>query len=311
MIFALATTLLSITLTVPESAQTRGQELHLGSVVRIEGANESDAARLSAIVLGYTPSPGYSRVLTRDEITVKVRAALPGIAIDVVGFDRCRVEAETQVVRGDWMRSDAAAALRGALVGHDATVASDGSMPDLVVPSPEAKLELRSTPDMRGLRSGAVRVPVQVWIDGAPYQTVQATFRVELFEKLPVLTGNVRRGEALAQNSVEMRRMRVDAGVQGEPLSFAAIPGATALHDLTVGAIVTDRNVQRAQLVKRGDVVQIQVRKGAIVAHATATALQDGFLGDKVRVTTTDTKRELNAVVVGRGNVEVELSNGQ
>ena len=50
------------------------------------------------------------------------------------------------------------------------------------------------------------------------------------------------------------------------------------------GAIVTDRDVQRAQLVKRGDVVQILVKKGAITARSTAIAAQDGFLGDRVRV---------------------------
>lgn len=308
MIFALASTLLSVTLTVPEVAQTRGQELRLGAVVRIEGADSADAARLSAIVLGYTPSPGFARVLTRDDIATKVRATMPSLAFDVVGSERCRVEAETETVLGTALRLDAATALRTALVGHDATVIEDGQVADVIVPRAESKLELRSRPDLRALRSGVLAVPIQVWIDGAPYQTVQATFRIELFERLPVLTCDVHRGEALAMSQVEMRRMRVDSNVQGEPLSGAAIPGAIALRDLTVGAIVTDRDVQRAQLVKRGDVVQIQVRKGPVVARSTAIASQDGYLGDKVRVTTTDGKRELNAVIVGRGNVEVDLT---
>ena len=75
MFLAIASTLLSITVTVPETAHVRGQELHVSSIVRVEGANVPDQARIDALTLGYTPSPGYGRVITRDEIASKLRAS--------------------------------------------------------------------------------------------------------------------------------------------------------------------------------------------------------------------------------------------
>jgi flagella basal body P-ring formation protein FlgA len=106
-----------------------------------------------------------------------------------------------------------------------------------------------------------------------------------------------------------MRRVRVDASFAGEPLGPGALPGATLTHDMQKGMVVTDRDVQRAQLVKQGDLVQIQVRKGPVVARATAIAAQDGCLGDRVRVTTSSSSRELTAVVTGRGSVEVDITD--
>ncbi len=309
MILALTLALASITLSIPSDAHVRGQDMHLGEVVRIDGADAAETARFAAITLGYTPSPGFARVLTRDEIVNKVRAALPGTAFTVAGSDRCRIELETEVVHGDALRTEAAQSLRTALNGRDATIADEGTQADVVVPKAANKIELHAQTDLRTLRSGIVPVSVQVWIDGSPYQTVQSTFRLELYETLPVLVADARRGDVLGAISTELRRVRVDASLAGEPLSQSAVPGATLTHDMQRGMVVTDRDVQRAQLVKQGDLVQIQVRKGPVVARATAIAAQDGCLGDRVRVTTASSKHELIAIVTGRGSVEVDITD--
>jgi flagella basal body P-ring formation protein FlgA len=69
--------------------------------------------------------------------------------------------------------------------------------------------------------------------------------------------------------------------------------------------------VRRAQLVRRGDLVQLQVKKGAVVARSTAIAAEDGMFGERIRVTTASSKRELTAVVVGRESVEVVLERNR
>lgn len=307
MILALA--LATITLNIPTDAHVRGQEMHLGDVVRIDGADPIETTRLASISLGYTPSPGFARVLTREEIANKVHAAVPGTSFDVAGSDRCRIELETEVVHGDALRKEAAQALRAALNGRDATVADEGTQADIVVPKASNKIELHAQTDARTLRSGTVPVSVQVWVDGSPYQTVQSSFKIELYETLPVLVADVRRGDVLGATSTDLRRVRVDASLVGEPLTANALPGAMLTHDMQKGTVVTDHDVQRAQLVKQGDLVQIQVRKGPVVARSTAIAAQDGCLGDKVRVTTSNSKRELSAIVTGHDSVEVDLTD--
>lgn len=307
MIFALVNTLLAVTVTVPETAHVRGQELKVSSIVRVEGAEVTDKARIDALTLGYTPAPGFGRVVTREEIAAKIRAALPNQTVSVIGAERCRIDVETETVSGEALRANAQKALNEAVANLDAAVGAAGAIADVLVPKADSRIELRAQPDTKNLRSGIVSVPVQIWIDGAPYQTVQTPLTLELFEKVPVLVTDVRRGELLSASVTEMKRQRVEATLAGSPLAWAAIPGATALRDMRAGTIVTDRDVQRAQLVKRGDVVALQVMKGPVVARSTAIASQDGYLGDKIRVTTADSKRELTAVVTARASVEVDL----
>ena len=151
-------------------------------------------------------------------------------------------------------------------------------------------------------------MPVQVWIDGALYQTIWTSFQVDVYEALPVLVRDLRRGEWLAPNAVEMRRVRTTNALAGAPLASEAIAGALALRDMPAGTVLTDRDVQRARLVRQGDTVQLQVKKGAITARSTAIAKQDGAIGDRIRVTTNDRNLEITAVIVGRELVEVDLS---
>jgi flagella basal body P-ring formation protein FlgA len=92
-----------------------------------------------------------------------------------------------------------------------------------------------------------------------------------------------------------------------EPLSGPALLGAVAQVDLAAGSTVTAREVQRARLVKSGETVQIQVRKGAITARSSAIAKADGMSGDRIRLVSADKSREISGVVIGRGLVEVDL----
>jgi flagella basal body P-ring formation protein FlgA len=150
-------------------------------------------------------------------------------------------------------------------------------------------------------------VGVQILVDGDLYQTVWTAWSVELWERHPVLTRNVMRGEALSPSVVETRRVRLGAGFRGEPLGANALLGSVAVRDLAAGSVLFGRDVQRKRLIERGDIISVEVRRGTITARTTAIAQQDGRRGDRIRVQATTSGRELVGVVVSRALVEVRF----
>ena len=60
-------------------------------------------------------------------------------------------------------------------------------------------------------------------------------------------------------------------------------------------------------VMKRGDVVGLEVRRGTVMVRAQAIALQDGRVGDRIRVTCERTGKEVTAIVVSRELVELRL----
>jgi flagella basal body P-ring formation protein FlgA len=101
------------------------------------------------------------------------------------------------------------------------------------------------------------------------------------------------------------------ASVDGDPgrVAFAKLPAAATLVGARTrraiaadGAIATDA-VSASPLVRRGDEIGTAIRIGSIVASGRATALDDGQLGEFVRVQVD--RRRLRGRVTAIGEVEI------
>jgi flagella basal body P-ring formation protein FlgA len=62
-------------------------------------------------------------------------------------------------------------------------------------------------------------------------------------------------------------------------------------------------------VVKDGDTVFLDVRKGVVNARVGAVALQAGARGDRVRVALLGSQREMRGVVVSRELVQIDLTS--
>lgn len=80
-----------------------------------------------------------------------------------------------------------------------------------------------------------------------------------------------------------------------------------AVRPLAAGHVVRAADIQPIQLVRRGDPVSIEIRKGALTIAANGRALASGSAGAAVRVFSTTTGRTIDAIVSGPGKVIVAL----
>lgn len=299
--------LLTANVELSGAARVRGTELTLGAVATVRCDAPETQARLEGYAIGWAPAPGFSRVLAAAQLERELESAFPGVDITLDRTRTCRVSPETQRVGAAELQSRAEAELAQVFAGRDARLHVKNPARDLDVPAPLASLELRPVIERRELRAGDWNVPVQLWIDGALYQTVWQTFAVELWAEVPALVRDVARGELLAPELVELRRVQLTGDALTGVLDASALSGAVALRDLARGVAITSRDVRRATLVTSGEPVTLEVRKGGITARSSVVCRQDGALGDKVKVQTSDKTRELNAQVIGRALVRIEL----
>jgi flagella basal body P-ring formation protein FlgA len=298
-----------LTVTLPAETRVRGTEFSLGQVATIAGDDAALVERVRALSIGHAPAPGYSRTLLRWQLEERIEKAFPGDAITWSGAGVCRVFPEMERVRGIVIQTAAHEELARVFAQREATIRAESPIADIDIPLGTKPAELRVSIEKRQQRGGSWSLPVQILVDGAPYQTGWVPFQVELFDRATVLVRDVRRGELFGADMFETRRMRVAAQEGNAWLSPDKLIGATATRDLVAGNAVVEADVKRAMLVRQGDTVELAVRKGAIVARASASALQNGSIGDRVRVATGAGGRAITAVVTGRNRVEVDLSS--
>ncbi|MEW6073612.1 MAG: flagellar basal body P-ring formation chaperone FlgA [Planctomycetota bacterium] len=297
----------AVTVDLPMEAHVQGTAIELGEIARVSGADAGAVQLVAAVELGYSPSPGYSRLLHAERIRAIVASQAPQVEVRFIGQRAIRVWPEVDEIPDAEIEGAALAELRRAYAASDASFAPAGLLTAVAVPSGARGRELRARVDEQRLASGTISVPVDVLVDGAVYRTVWTSWRAEVYETLPVLKQAVPAGATLAPEMLERRRVRLAAGGGAKPLDPSRLVGAVAARDLVAGEIVADGDVHRPVVVNAGDTLFLRVRKGGIEAQVPAVALAGGASGDRIRVRTVERGQELTAVIRSRDVVEIDL----
>jgi flagella basal body P-ring formation protein FlgA len=123
---------------------------------------------------------------------------------------------------------------------------------------------------------------------------------------MPVLARPVASGETIQPYHLEVARVRARSG-RAKALPASMLTGAVAARDLPAGMPITESDVHRPTVVQLNDTLMLEVRKGAVVARTSATALGSASIGDRVRVRALLGGQEHSAVVVSRDLVRIDL----
>ena len=306
------TTLLlaGVTVTLPLETTAYGTELTLAEVAEVAGDDAALVAELEGVALGYAPSPGYSRLLRVHSIRDAIRRSHPDLKdseLVFAGQQAVRVWPEVERIEPARVVELARAELESVAGTADVELVQNGRVQPLDVPLGDEPAELRVRPEERVLRSGATSIPVEVWVEGSLYRTIWTSWRLDVFETLPVLVRDVVAGEALAPRHFEDRRVKTNSAGRGKALSAELVVGAVAARHLKAGSTVSGADVHRPRIVQPRDAIHVEIRKGAVTARVAATARDAGAIGDRIRVVLDGSGRELGAVVLSRDLAVVQL----
>src|SRR5690606_21765314 len=177
----------------------------------------------------------------------------------------------------------------------------------MVVPAGEVDVRFEAEAPTNELAAGRWTIPVRVHVGDALYRTVWTTWQIEMSREMPVLVRDVPAGAVVGPDAVRFEAVRMETRLAGTPIDASTLIGTIAARPLTAGAVLLERDVKRALLVKQNEVVQLEVQNGAVTARVAAVARQSGHHGSIVRVQIATTGREITARVIGQDLVRVAL----
>jgi flagella basal body P-ring formation protein FlgA len=307
MILTLFLLVLGVRVELPVEARVRGAELTLGAIAQVSGDDAAAVERVRAVRLGYSPAPGYSRLIHVSRVVQEAAAQVPDVRLELAGAGACRVWPQTEMVRGAAIEAAARGELTRLLGARDASVEPVQPVLDLQVPGGKAAPEVRARLAAADVGPGQVTVPVQVLVDGAVWRSLLTTWRVELHELRPVLVRDALAGEEIRADMLERRRVTVN----GAPaLDLDQLVGSTLARPVDAGRALTAEDVVRNVLVQAGSTLFLEVRKGAVNARVPVFAEEPGSRGDVIRVRLLEGERTLRATVVARDLVTIQLGKG-
>lgn len=135
------------------------------------------------------------------------------------------------------------------------------------------------------------------------------TGRVEEIATVPVIAGNLSSGDVIGERDITW--IEVPARQVGSHIitSKQDLVGMAARRPLRANSLVRHSDLQRPVAVKRGAIVTMVVATDRITLTAQGQALEDGGIGDRIRVTNTASKSTVIGIVESPREVRVLSGN--
>ncbi len=193
-----------------------------------------------------------------------------------------------------------------ALVAHAGTGESAGRRIAFMPTAPGLPLDNRATAPvtitLEDLRldetAGRFTAVLSVRVEGGPTNRLDLAGTAEAEVEVPVPARPLDAGTILERRDVDLawvpeRQLRPDT-----VLAAAALVGRETDRRLMPGLPVRAGDVRPPRLVRRGDLVTIVYAQDGLELRARGRALEDGAMGDAVRLQNVDSRREIRATVV-------------
>lgn len=301
---------------LPDRATVSAAVVTVGDVARLSGGDPLIRRTVARLDLAELPARGDAVLsVTRKQVEFRLKlAGLTASDYELDGAERTTVVVAKRAVTAD----EVVATAKDALVKRLAWPAEELSL-EVVQPVaaklPEAavgeEVTLTAEPHSGTVQLGRTQMDVTIRVRGDRRFAVPVVIEAKLIQAVAVIVKPVPAGEALSETNVRIERRAIDASRRYLPADDLVGRKVTrplpAGYTLCVGDIEQRPANTEPVLIRARQRVTLTVRLGAMNVSASGEAMQDGKLGQTVRVQNIDSKKVLTGKVSGPGVVDIEL----
>jgi len=320
----IATLLRATTLCAPDM-RVSWRQAALAAAFLFAGGNQADAATLRVFnelaspdiklsdlfaglaatpdrLLGAAPAPGGRVIVEAPQLAAIARdfgvAWRPASGAERAVLERAGAPLPMKTVL---------AALRDALQAAGAPADAELQLPGFTPPVLPAGSIANTSVAQVSFDSGTGRFTALLAVtapDIAPLNERLAGQVVAIADTV-VLTRHLRPGTVLAADDVRAARLHATLLHGNIALTASDAIGQALRHDMPPGQPLSEADVMRPRLVVRNDVVRMTLEAGGINLAAQGVALEEGGIGDRIRVQNPASHAVVIGEVTGSGAVRV------
>ncbi|MEM9469018.1 MAG: flagellar basal body P-ring formation chaperone FlgA [Pseudomonadota bacterium] len=139
-----------------------------------------------------------------------------------------------------------------------------------------------------------------------PIKKIPVTGSVQRMVSVPVLREPMRSGMIIGKNDIELIDMPEKELQHNTLFKTEDLIGLTPRRIAYAGKPLQTKELQRPQIVTRGERVTIYFKEGPLMLTAKGKALENGAKGDVVRISNLGSSKNLDAVVINQNEVVVQ-----
>jgi len=292
---AFAASLAGSVLTPKTQVSVQGQNIRLGDV--FDGLSQH-----ADFVLAPAPAPGQELVWNKPTL-LRIATAF-NLPWRPENDTEIRIRRAATAIDADTMK----AVVRDHLVtvGQEDTfnVSFTGTVPEIVIDGDVAPMVQMADFSMQPA-GGTFTALLKISGGTAAPQTVTLRGVAERMVRLPVLKRSMKAGDIIGENDITWATEKASTMRRDAVREVSALVGATPRRSLGAGQLIGDQDLQMPLLVARGDLVTMVYRQNGMFLTVRGRALEDGAMNQVIKVTNTNSNRQLQAQVTNAKEVTV------
>lgn len=147
----------------------------------------------------------------------------------------------------------------------------------------------------------------EIFADGKSFAKTDISGRFYLLSEIWVPARNIQKGELIKPEMLRQIQVRVNRIKPSFVTDKDKLVGLEAKKLLKEGKIVSDRDVGKQMLIKKGDTVTVVYKTDKMQITAKVEALNDGGEGDKIELLNPKSKKTLFGEVLDKDTVSAEV----
>jgi len=289
---------------LPREITIEGDVPNLGQVAIIRG-EESLSAKASKVTLGRISAPGQKIIVDRSIVLSRLACSgIPACKVTLAGAEKITVSQQYQVIKSDEFVEKALAFLKKNPPNASICQWNLIRAPkDLILPGIREDTTLSMSLVKSGIKNQA-KVRIAVFSNGKEIGVRQVTFGLKYNCRKLVAQVDIAAGEIISPENVKIEKA---VSNYPEPVNWAVPYGFVAKRRLPANIVIRPDMVGPVKpkvLLKRNQNVIIKIDRLGLLITAIGKTMQDGRVGEYIKVMNVDSNRVIMAKVNEDGSVQ-------
>ncbi len=294
---------------IVEEATVTGDIVILGHIASFHPDSDPRVDSLKELEVSSAPAPGNTHRFNRRFLNYKVGSAISDQREEIIleAPHNLVIHRTAQVVTSSQMEE----LFRDHILKaspwpeNEITMESIRVPEDLALPEGALRWDIRENGNTDYL--GNISATMTFYVDSRRIRRVPVSGRVSITREVVRASRNIQRGDLIAQKDLELVQ-ETTMRRQGDALANKEeAVGQHAARNIRAGSTLTSAMVEHPPVVERGSPVIILAENDFLRITTRGEALEDGRLGETIRVKNLQSGKDFSSIVTGPGWVTVKF----
>jgi len=284
-----------------------GPRIRLGEIAEVITDDQTLTERLLMLDLGRAAMAGEKMKISQSFIKIVLyREGYDLKTIQFSGADETQALTSSQDYLASRLLPEAKQFVCDQLKENADNVEVELAGLDKNILLPAGEVTARFLPPFSGRYDGMVLLTTKLEVDGREVKDLPLRLTVEVMSPVVVTTQPLSRGDKFSQSNVALIRWPESRTPPGAMKELQSVLGRTSNMPMVPNTVVRLDNIFDPPVIHRGQEVDAIVRQGNVELSVVTQAIEDGKLGDTVRVENTESHKLLRGKVLDEKTVLIE-----